>query len=169
MHTAELRGGPGPYMEGCKSPFSAGGALSIMERLTDRYWIFTLNWLHGQINQLVAVWKKGLGQNWAPGPLCPLSVGAMEDPGMFSYSSLLWGMNNKTPLLSHGFPSRSLSWAKQPFLHLQMKTLRPREVEIRPTAGDQVRLADLYSKGLVLQIKQRRKNTPHFCQSQDDF
>lgn len=63
MHTAELRGGPGPYMEGCKSPFPAGGALSIMERLTDRYWIFTLNWLHGQINQLVAVWKKGLWQN----------------------------------------------------------------------------------------------------------
>lgn len=76
----------------------------------------------------------------------------------FSCGSLLWVIYNKTPFQLQGFLNCYLSWAEQPFPPSpDEKTETQRDKEMRPTTGDQIRLADLCSKGLVLQVKQRKK------------
>lgn len=81
----------------------------------------------------------------------------------FSCGSLLWVIYNKTPFQLQGFLNCYLSWAEQPFPPSpDEKTETQRDKEMRPTTGDQIRLADLCSKGLVLQVKQRKKEYSPF-------
>ena len=68
-----------------------------------------------------------------------------------------------TPFQLQGFLSCYLSWAEQPFPPSpDEKTETQRDKKMRPTTGDQIRLADLCSKGLVLQVKQRKEKYSPF-------
>ena len=150
---------PGSFHRGCKSPFWAGWALSIMEWLTGGY-------LHSAniMGKSISGWQC---RKWAVGGITVSRTTTATPCGYhgrfckFSCKSLPWVVNNKTPFQLQGFLGCLLSWAKQPLPPSpDEKTEIQRGKEMRPATGDQIGLADWCSKHLVLQIKQGEKYSP---------
>lgn len=131
----------GAFPRGCKSPFWAGWALSIMEWLTGGY-------LHSadKMGKSISGWqcrKRAVGGITVPRTTTATPCGYHGRFCNFSCKSLPWVVNNKTPFQLQGFLGCPLSWAKQPLPPSpDEETETQRGKEMRPATDDQIGLAD---------------------------